>query len=73
MTHFIDSKTRNFILGDVYIGENTFIGMNTIITKPVTIGKNCIIGAGSIVTKDIPDNCVAAGNPCKIIKTLGAK
>lgn len=73
LTHFIDSKTRNFILGDVYIGENSFIGMNTIITKPVTIGKNCIIGAGSIVTKDIPDNCVAAGNPCKILKTLGAK
>lgn len=68
LTHFIDSSTGDFILGDVYIGENCFIGLNVIITKPVHIGKNCIIGAGSVVTKDIPDNSIAAGNPCKIIK-----
>lgn len=68
LSHFIDSETGVFILGEVTIGVKTFIGLNTIITKPVTIGNNVIIGAGSIVTKDIPDNCIAAGNPCRVIK-----
>lgn len=36
----------------------------------VTIGNNVVIGAGSVVVKDIPDNCVAVGNPCRVIKTL---
>lgn len=52
----------------VIIGDNTWIGMNVIILKGVKIGRNCIVGAGSIVTKDIPDNTIAAGNPCKVIK-----
>lgn len=69
LTHFKDSETGGFILGDVYIGDETFVGLNTFIVKPVTIGSNCIIGAGSIVTKDIPDNTVAAGNPCRVIRT----
>lgn len=67
LSHFIDSATGSFVLGDIYVGENSFIGLNSIITKPVKIGKNCIIGAGSVITKDIPDNSVAAGNPCKVI------
>jgi|TARA_B100001971_G_C18110042_1_gene493671 maltose O-acetyltransferase len=54
----------------VKIGNNVFIGMNTIILPGVTIGNNVIIGAGSIVTKDFPDNVVAAGNPAKIIKKI---
>lgn len=37
----------------------------------VTIGDNTVIGAGSVVTKDIPANCVAAGNPCKVIRPIG--
>lgn len=44
--------------------------MNSTILKGVHIGDNVIIGAGSVVTKDIPDNVVAAGNPCKVIMTL---
>lgn len=55
--------------GDVYIGDNCFIGIRSIILPNVRIGNNCIIGAGSVVTKDIPDNCIAAGNPAGIIKT----
>ena len=39
----------------------------------VTIGKRCIIGAGSVVTKDIPDDCVAAGNPARVIRELKVK
>ncbi len=53
--------------GKVTIEDNVFIGTNAIILKGVTIGKNSIIGAGSIVTRDIPENSVAAGNPCRVI------
>ena len=56
------------IAGNVTIGEGTTIGMGTNILNQVKIGKNTIIGAGSVVTKDIPDNVIAYGSPCKIIK-----
>ena len=52
----------------VKIGDNVWIGMNSIIMRGVTIGDNSIIGAGSIVTKNIPSNVIAAGSPCKVIK-----
>lgn len=54
----------------VAIGNNVFIGTGVKILKGVHIGDNSIIGAGSIVTKDIPSNVVAAGNPCKVIKSI---
>ncbi len=56
--------------GKICIGNNVFIGMNSIILKGVKIGDNVIIAAGSIVNKDIPNNSVVAGNPAKIIMTL---
>ena len=56
---------------DVYIGENTWIGAGVIIVPGVRIGKNAVIGAGSIVTKDIPDNVVAVGNPCRVLREVG--
>jgi len=56
------------IAGNVTIGEGTTIGMGTNILHQVKIGKNSIIGAGSVVTKDIPDNVVAYGSPCRIIR-----
>lgn len=56
--------------GKVTIGNNVFIGMNSIILKGVTIGNNTIIGAGSVVTHSIPSNCVAAGNPAKPIMSI---
>lgn len=52
------------------IGDNVTLGVNVTIIGGVTIGNNVVIGAGSVVVKDIPDNCVAVGNPCRIIKTL---
>ena len=55
---------------DIIIGDNVWIGYESIILKGVSIGNNSVIGAGSVVTKDIPDNTIAAGNPCKIIKTI---
>jgi sugar O-acyltransferase (sialic acid O-acetyltransferase NeuD family) len=56
------------IAGNVTIGKGTTIGIGTNIINGVKIGDNTIIGAGSVVTKDIPNNVVAYGNPCKIIK-----
>lgn len=53
---------------DVYIGENVWIGAGAIIVPGVHIGKNTVIGAGSIVTRDIPENVLAVGNPCRVIR-----
>ena len=58
---------------DVYIGENTWIGAGVIIVPGVKIGKNVVIGAGAIVTKDLPDNVVAVGNPCKVLREVSER
>lgn len=55
---------------EVTIGDNVWIGGNTVICPGVNIGSNVIIGAGSVVTKDIPDWAVAAGNPCKVLRMI---
>lgn len=54
----------------VVIGDNVFIGVNTIIMPGVTIGNNVVVGAGSVVTKNIPDNSVAVGNPARVITSF---
>lgn len=56
---------------DVHIGENTWIGAGAVIVPGVHIGRNVVIGAGSVVTKDIPDNVVAVGNPCRVLREIG--
>lgn len=56
--------------GKIKVGNNCFIGINTIILPGVTIGDNTIIGAGSVITRDIPDNTVYAGNPAREICKL---
>lgn len=56
--------------GHTVIGNNVFIGMHSIILMGTHIGNNVIIGAGSVVSGNIPDNCVAAGNPCRVIRSL---
>ena len=53
----------------VIIGENCWIGRNATILKGVSIGDNSVIAANSVVTKSIPNNCIAAGNPAKVVKT----
>lgn len=55
-------------IGKVIIGDNVFVGRGTIILPNVTIGNNVVIGVGSVVTNDIPDNSIAVGNPCQVIK-----
>ncbi|WP_102398679.1 sugar O-acetyltransferase [Haloimpatiens massiliensis] len=54
----------------IVIGNNVWVGGGTIICPGVKIGDNVTIGAGSVVTKDIPDNVIAVGNPCKVIKSI---
>ena len=58
---------------DVHIEENVWIGAGVIIVPGVHIGKNSVIGAGSIVTKDIPENVVAVGNPCRVLRTISER
>ncbi len=55
---------------DITIGNNVWIGGNVVICPGVTIGDNSVIGAGSTVTKDIPSWCIAAGNPCRVIREI---
>ena len=57
-------------VGCIEIGDNVFIGSGTYITYNVKIGSNVIIGACSFVNRDIPDNCVVAGVPARVIKTF---
>lgn len=64
---FTHDFSRN-IHENTYIGKRCFIGANAIIMCGITIGDEVIVGSGAIVTKDIPNNCIVAGNPAKIIK-----
>ncbi|MCH4240128.1 MAG: sugar O-acetyltransferase [Oscillospiraceae bacterium] len=57
---------------DVHIGENVWIGAGAVILPGITIGKNTVVGAGSVVTKDLPENVVAVGNPCHILREVSA-
>lgn len=54
----------------IEIKDNVWIGGGSIILPGVTVGENSVIGAGSVVTRPIPANCVAVGNPCRVIRTL---
>ena len=74
--HPVDPKLRAQNLQfnkDVHIGENAWIGANVVILPGVNIGKNAVIGAGAVVTKDVPDNCIAVGNPCRILREVSAR
>lgn len=55
---------------EIIIGDDVWIGGNTVINPGVTIGSNVVIGAGSVITRDVPDNVVAVGNPCKILRKI---
>lgn len=66
-----DARNSGYEYGiGITIGDNVWIGGNTVVNPGVHIGNNVVIGSGSVVTKDIPDNALAAGNPCKVIRFL---
>jgi acetyltransferase-like isoleucine patch superfamily enzyme len=54
----------------IEIGDNVFIGNGAKIIKGVSIGKNSVVAAGSVVTKSVPENSIAAGNPCRVIRSF---
>ena len=71
--HPIDFARRNRGLEYAYsitVGDNVWIGAGVQVMPGVTIGSNVVIGGGSVVVKDIPSNCVAVGNPCKVIRAI---
>lgn len=71
--HPIDAGVRNEALEfgkPITIGNNVWIGAGAIINPGVTIGDNVVIGAGSVVTKDIPEEVIAVGNPCKVLRKI---
>ncbi|MGK0464878.1 sugar O-acetyltransferase [Clostridium sp.] len=71
--HPIHFEPRNEALEYAFpisIGNNVWVGGGVIVNPGITIGNNVVIGSGSVVTKDIPSNCIAVGNPCKVIKQI---
>lgn len=69
--HPINPIYRSYMYAaPVHIKDNCWIGANVTICPGVTIGENSVIGAGSVVIKDIPANCVAVGNPCKVLRSI---
>ncbi|WP_294155568.1 sugar O-acetyltransferase [uncultured Clostridium sp.] len=66
-----DSRNSGYEYGiGVTIGDNVWVGGSVVINPGVKIGNNVVIGSGSVVTKDIPDNVIAAGNPCRVIREI---
>ena len=69
--HPLDPTMREYMYtAPVVIGDYVWIGANVTICPGVTIGSGSVIGAGSVVTKDIPKNCIAVGNPCKVLREI---
>lgn len=76
--HPIDWRQRRkggegTLAAPVRIADDVWIGANTTILKGVTIGARSVVGAGSVVTRPIPPDCIAAGNPCRVIRKLSAQ
>lgn len=73
VSHPIHHELRNKffeIAKSIIIGNNVWIGGSVVINPGVTIGENSVIGSGSVVTKSIPENVVAVGNPCRVLRTI---
>lgn len=65
---FVHIASGATVCGGVEIGECTWLGAGSVVKQGIKIGSNCMIGAGSVVVKDIPDDVVAYGNPCRVIR-----
>lgn len=71
--HRVEDRSQPGESYPIILGKNVWLGVRVIVLKGVTIGDNTVIGAGSVVTKDIPPDCLAAGVPAKVIRTLTLK
>jgi len=71
-THPMEASFRRIEEGGkrIVIGEDVWVGAGALIMPGVTIGSRCVIGAGSVVTSDIPDDMLAVGNPCRVVRTI---
>lgn len=67
--HIFVKPDGSYYFKETYIGNNCFVGVNSLICPGVKIGDECVIGGGSVVTRDIPSNCMAVGVPAEVIKT----
>ena len=65
-----DDDPRSSGPKEIIIGDNVWLGLNSVVLKGVTIGENTLVGANSVVTKSLPANVIAAGNPCRVIRNL---
>lgn len=73
VNHPLDAKARNTLIEQaqpVVIEDDVWIGGGAVLLPGITVGKGSVVAAGSVVTKDVPSGVLAAGNPCKVIKTL---
>lgn len=71
--HPVDAGVKDAILEygrPITIGNSVWVGADAVINPGVTVGNNVVIGSGSVVTKDIPDNVIAAGNPCRVLRPI---
>lgn len=66
-----ESRNSGYEYGiEITIGDNVWVGGSVVINPGVHIGNNVVIGSGSVVTKDIPDNVIAVGNPCRVVREI---
>lgn len=68
-SHDFDQAGLPLVVAKITIGEDAFIGARAFVLPGVTIGARSVIGACSVVTDDVPENVIAAGNPCKVLRT----
>ena len=69
ISNFVHVAPHATLAGNVHVGAGTWVGAGTVVRQGITIGSGCMIGVGSVVVKDIPDNVVVYGNPCRIVKS----
>ncbi|WP_347927675.1 DapH/DapD/GlmU-related protein [Pseudomonas helvetica] len=72
MNHFLEpgGKNQNYTIGDVFLEDGVFLGMNVLIVRPVRIGRGSVVAAGAVVVNDVPDNVVVGGIPAKVIRVI---
>jgi putative colanic acid biosynthesis acetyltransferase WcaF len=71
-SHDFSQPACPLVVGKITIGEDAFVGARALVLPGITIGARAIVGAGSVVTRDVPDDSIAAGNPCRVLRSRAA-